>query len=384
MFLNKLKERNNNLIDTAIKMHQQGLIMPDTYVIDVDTLIKNAKLMLDQANKKNVKLLFMLKQLGRNPYIAKKLIELGYEGAVVVDFNEAKVMMDNNIPIGNVGNLVQTPNAMLEELIEYDVGVMTVFSMEKLEKINSSAKKLNRVQNVIIKVYDNNDTFYNGQEAGISIEDFDTFVKKAKQLKNINIVGITSFPTFLYNKETNNIEKQNNYYTVYKAKKILEENDIDVKHLNLPSVTCISNIMKNFEGDNIYGEPGHGLSGTTPAHAYNDLEEIPCVLYLSEVSHNFKDNAFVYGGGHYRRSHVENAIISNGKEILNDKVLAMDPESIDYYFKLQNNHNVGDTVIMSFRFQIFVTRSRVVLLEKESEDYKIVGVYDSLGRKYNE
>lgn len=384
MFLDKLQERNNNLIDAAIKMHQKGLIIPDSYVIDVDTLIENARFMLKEANKKNIKLLFMLKQLGRNPYIAKKLVELGYEGAVVVDFNEARIMMDNNIPIGNVGNLVQTPNAMIDKLVEYGVGVMTVFSMEKLEKINESAKRLNKVQNVIIKVYKDDDIFYSGQESGINLEEFDSFVKKAKDLENINIVGITSFPTFLYNKESNKIEKQENYYTVYKAKEILENNNIDVKHVNLPSVTCVTNIVENFDGKNIYGEPGHGLSGTTPAHAYNDLEEVPCVLYLSEVSHNFKENAFVYGGGYYRRSNVKNAIISDGNKKDNDDVLEMDPESIDYYFKLKNNHNIGDTVIMSFRFQIFVTRSRVVLLEKNNEDYKIVGVYDSLGRKINE
>ena len=152
MFLDKLQERNNNLIDAAIKMHQKGLIIPDSYVIDVDTLIENARFMLKEANKKNIKLLFMLKQLGRNPYIAKKLVELGYEGAVVVDFNEARIMMDNNIPIGNVGNLVQTPNAMIDKLVEYGVGVMTVFSMEKLEKINQSAEKLNKVQNIIINL----------------------------------------------------------------------------------------------------------------------------------------------------------------------------------------------------------------------------------------
>nr|WP_276939778.1 alanine racemase [Helcococcus sueciensis] len=384
MFLDKLQERNNNLIDAAIKMHQKGLIIPDSYVIDVDTLIENARFMLKEANKKNIKLLFMLKQLGRNPYIAKKLVELGYEGAVVVDFNEARIMMDNNIPIGNVGNLVQTPNAMIDKLVEYGVGVMTVFSMEKLEKINQSAEKLNKVQNIIIKVYKDDDVFYSGQESGINLEEFESFIKKAKQLKNINIVGITSFPTFLYNKKSNRIEKQNNYYTVYKAKKILENNGIEVKHVNLPSVTCISNINENFDGENIYGEPGHGLTGTTPAHAYNNLEEIPCVLYLSEVSHNFNDNAFVYGGGHYRRSHVKNAIVSDGNKILKDKVLDMDPESIDYYFKLKNNHNIGDSVVMSFRFQIFVTRSRVVLLEKNKEEFEIVGVYDSLGRKYDE
>ena len=384
MFLKKLEEKNKSFIDVAIKLHQEGEILPDSYVIDITTLLENAKKMLEVANKKNIKLLFMLKQLGRNPYIAQKLVELGYEGAVVVDFNEAKVMMKNDIPIGNVGNLVQTPKALIKELVDYGVGVFTVFSMEKLESINEASKSLNKIQNVIVKVYSDEDYFYSGQESGINIKELDVFVKQAKKLKNINIIGATSFPTFLFNYNTNSIEKQTNYYTVYKAKDILENNGIDVKHINLPSVTCIDNIINNFEGDNIYGEPGHGLSGSTPAHAYNDLEEKACVLYLSEVSHNFNNKAYVYGGGYYRRSHVENAIISNGKEIEYDKVLEMEADNIDYYFMLDNKHDIGDTVIMSFRFQIFVTRSRVVLLEKDGSEFKIVGIYDSLGGKYDE
>ena len=32
-------------------------------------------------------------------------------------------------------------------------------------------------------------------------------------------------------------------------------------------------------------EPGHGLTGTTPLHAVEDLPETPAVVYLSEVSH---------------------------------------------------------------------------------------------------
>lgn len=64
--------------------------MPDSYLIDMDVLIDNAKKILEAAKVRNIRLYFMLKQLGRNPYIAKKLVELGYEGAVVVDFKEAR------------------------------------------------------------------------------------------------------------------------------------------------------------------------------------------------------------------------------------------------------------------------------------------------------
>lgn len=223
MFLDKVKSRNKRLIDIAVKMHQKGEIMPDSYIIDIDTLLSNAKKMLEVAKQNNVRLLFMLKQLGRNPYIAKKLVDLGYEGAVVVDYNEAKIMMRNNIPIGNIGNLVQIPQKMIGEIIDYGVDVITVFSIEKLTLINEIAKTKNKVQKIIIKVYSDDDIFYSGQESGIYIDDLQQFLSETDKLSNIKIVGVTSFPAFLYEKKSKSIEKQNNYFTIMKAKIFLKK-----------------------------------------------------------------------------------------------------------------------------------------------------------------
>ena len=46
-------------------------------------------------------------------------------------------------------------------------------------------------------------------------------------------------------------------------------------------------------------EPGHGLTGTTPLHAVEDLPELPAVVYVSEVSHFHGGDAFCFGGGLY-------------------------------------------------------------------------------------
>ena len=63
------------------------------------------------------------------------------------------------------------------------------------------------------------------------------------------------------------------------------------------------------------GEPGHGLTGTTPLHAACAEEpEIPAIVYVSEVSHNFQGKAYCYGGGHYRRSHVKQALVGRSEE----------------------------------------------------------------------
>ena len=139
MFVEQTLKKNRALIDTAFRLHGSGQILPDSYVVDVDAFCSNGKKILEEAGKHNIKLYFMLKQLGRNPYLAEKLVQLGYEGAVTVDFKEAQTMMEHNIPIGNVGHLVQVPESMVEKIVAYGPEVVTVYSLDKVRSIQRAA-----------------------------------------------------------------------------------------------------------------------------------------------------------------------------------------------------------------------------------------------------
>ena len=380
MFVDSVIKNNMSLLKEVIELHKCGRILPDSYVIDVDTFVDNAKIMLEKARSLKLKMYFMLKQVGRNPYLAKKLIETGYESAVVVDFKEAQIMMENDIPLGNVGHLVQTPKHLLKKVIDYGAEVITVYTYEKMAEINEAAKESNKVQDILIRVYDDGDSIYSGQEAGITLTDLEGVVRNANELKNIKIVGVTSFPCFLYDDEINDFRPTHNLETVLKAKEILIKNNIDVKEINLPSTTCCRtlDLLKKYGGT--HGEPGHGLSASTPLHAKMDLKEKPCVVYVSEVSHNFKDHGYVYGGGIYRRGHMENCLV--GENLEHYHIKTPDIDSIDYHFVLDRKAKVSDIAIMAFRFQIFVTRSTVVLIEGlKTGTPHIVGVYDSEGHR---
>ena len=153
----------------------------------------------------------------------------------------------------------------------------------------------------------------------------------------------------------------------------------------MPSATCVNSIKKIHEEGGTHGEPGHGLTGSTPYHKFNDGDELPAMVYVSEVSHNLLDRAYCYGGGHYRRSHMENALV--GTDVDNSKMIKVIPptdESIDYHFELSENCNVSDTVILAFKTQILVTRSNVGLVKGiKFGKPEIVGIYDSQGRRIN-
>ena len=383
MFIEAVKERNFNLVKTALDFHQKGLISPDSYILDVDTIMDNAKNILEEANKNKIKLYAMTKQIGRIPYIAKKIIDLGYLGIVAVDFKEAEVMIDNNIKLGHIGHLVQTPFNMLENIMEKGVDIITVFSLEKVKEINKIAGKLNKIQNIMIKVIDENDTVYSGQYGGFYLNEVKRLARETLKLKNVKINGITSFPCFLYNNISNKIEITNNVKTIKKCEAILNDIGVKIEQLNMPSLTSLETIKFIKELGGTHGEPGHAISGTTPFNGINFKQEKPAIIYLSEISHNLNDKSYFYGGGYYRRSGIKNVLVGKYADKL--KQLEVNPtlsDNIDYYFEINGNSDRGDTVIGSFRTQIFVTRSDVVLIEGLKDNNPVISsVYDSLGRE---
>lgn len=384
MFLDITKEKNESLISAALELHQLGKILPDTYVIDVDAIVENARLIKNEADKYGIKLYYMTKQLGRNPYICKLIEGLGYEGAVVVDYKEARVLHDNGIKIGHIGHLVQVPDAMLRKVIEMKPQIITVYSVEKALKINEAAKKAGIVQDIMLKVYRDGDMLYPGQYSGFNLDELKEISDRISELSNVTIAGVTHFPCFLYDKKLKKIRETPNMNTILKAKKILEGLGIKVTQLNTPSSTCVDSMEKINKLGGTHGEPGHGLSGTTPYHKENvNAPEKPAIVYVSEVSHNFKGKAYIYGGGHYRRSYMEGVLLGTDVDNLRkEKVRMPEKDVIDYYFELDRKANVGESAIMSFRTQLFVTRSDVALLEGISKGKpKLIGIYDTLGRR---
>ncbi|MBL0701522.1 MAG: alanine racemase [Spiroplasma sp.] len=374
MFLNKTIINNKQLIDVAQKMHQAGEMLPDSYIIDMDTLLENATKILNKSKKLNLKPYFMLKQLGRNPYIAKKFIELGYNGVVVVDFKEAVLMIDNNIPIGNVGHLVQIPKHLIAKVVNHKPEVFTVFSYDIIDSINKAANDINYTQELILKIYNQDDEIYNMQEGGFKLDELSKVVKHIKNLENVKLVGVTSFPCILTLKEDVYVTK--NVETLKLAKIKLEKLGVSVTHVNMPSSTNLKSlgILKQVGATHV--EPGHAFTGTTPISAILETGEKQAMLYVSEISHTLNGNSYCYGGGYYRRSYVENALIGRKQT----KVLAPCNESIDYHFGIEGEFNVGETVIMNFRTQLFVTRSTVYLIENLEKAPKIIGVYQTNGK----
>ncbi|WP_284139110.1 MULTISPECIES: YhfX family PLP-dependent enzyme [unclassified Virgibacillus] len=370
MFLDVTKRRNPDLIKTGVTLHQTGEIPPNTYIIDVDILKENVKLLSKAADKHEMTLYFMSKQLGRLPEIARIIENNGIAKAVAVDFDEGKLLAENGIKIGNIGHLVQPGKHQWKEVLSWNPEVVTIFSYERAQQLSVTARQMGKVQDILLKVVDSEDKIYHGQEGGIPLHSLEQTIDNILQLTGVRIVGVTTFPNLQLNSLNLEMIPTENLSTLLRAKKILEKKGIEVTQVNGPSGTSCETIPFLSHKGVTHGEPGHGLTGTTPLHAYKDLPEKPAIVYVSEVSHTYDDKYQVIAGGFYGRSNMKGCFVGHDKETIMNRYTAayeLSPESIDYYGMIAKPNDfqieIGDTAIFAFRTQLFVTRAHIALVE---------------------
>ena len=385
MFLSRLKENNPALLEYAFEAAKKGEILPDTYILDLDTIIQNAKIMKEEADKYNLDLYFMLKQIGRNPVVARALQDLGFAGAVCVDYKEALCMIENGVKVANVGHLEQIPTAALKKIISSKPTGVTVYSLDKIQEINNVAKELGIVQGLLIRLTDADSQLYSGQIAGFHTDCIKNLIAEVNRLNHVEIKGLTVFPALLYDDETKTILPTENINVINRGIEICNKHGLTDLNINLPSATCTASIKLIHDLGGTSGEPGHGLTGTTPLHKVTDQPEKIGYCYVSEISHNYEDKAYCYGGGLYRRGHMENVLVGTSlQDAKLSKVKAPDLDSIDYHFEIDENYPVGLTCVMCFRTQIFTTRSHVAVVKGlQTGKPECVGLYDAVGKEIN-
>ncbi|MCD1127430.1 YhfX family PLP-dependent enzyme [Jinshanibacter sp. LJY008] len=384
MFVDALKKQNPQLIEAAVALWRQGTILPDTYVIDVDQVLDNGRKLLKTAHDYGIELYLMTKQIGRNPTLAQRLIELGYRGVVAVDFREAEVLSEHQIPLCHVGHLVQTPDALVEKTLRLRPEVMTVFSLEKARQISKVAQSIGVIQPVMIKVIADSDQLYPGQEAGFILDDLENIVQQIQMMPGIKLTGLTHFPCLLWNDQQQKTLPTPNLQTLLATYNRLTDMGVGIKQLNAPSATSCSTLPLLAEYGVTHTEPGHALTGTIPANQHGTEPERIAMVYITEVSHQFSGLSYCFGGGYYRRGHASKGLVFSSSVSSSNvqiaPVLPLDDSSIDYHIPLKGHYPVGSGVVMCFRTQIFVTRSDVALVSGIQTGRPVLdGIYTSQG-----
>lgn len=378
--------RNEGLIRAAMKLHQEGSIPSNTYVIDLDSLKQNVRSLSQAALSDDLSLYYMTKQIGRSGYIGRIIEHEGIPKAVAVDIDEAHLLKEGECNIGNIGHLVQPSKSQWKYVLsKLKPEVVTLFSIERAEQLSKAAVSLGINQDVILRVIRSTDFLFPGQSGGFLLSDLQDNLERLKKLKGIRIIGITSFPVLELNQDKNNYRFTPNMETLKLARIIIENCGINVTHINAPGATSCYTIPLLKEQGVTHGEPGHAITGTTPLHAYDSsLEEIPSIVYVSEVSHMDDEYGYTISGGFYARSNMKSALFGTTMDqIVSQKteVTSVSPSNIDYYGKLKKSDTlkVGDTVVYAFRTQIFATRAHVAFIQNVDSRTPLITYFQRRG-----
>lgn len=388
MFLDQIRKYNPDLLSVALEFHQSKIIPPSCFVIDLDTVAENTKALVQASNENNLSLYFITKQVGFNPIFAKEVCKNGISKAVAVDWNEALSLLRNNIPLGHIGHLVQIPNCFLEKMLHATPEVVTVFSIEKARQLSQVAKKEDLQVSILLRVVDKDDFIYSGQTGGIALPELERSLETLNTLPNLKIAGVTAFPCTIFEPLKNKFVPTKNLHTLNKAAEIIIKHYANEQlQINAPGNSCCDTfpIIRRYGAT--HAEPGNALTGTTPLHAKCSQPEKPALIHVTEISHEFKNMYYCFGGGLYRRSTVTRALVGKEPTTLKEaKVLSPEKTSIDYYVGLKMNAkekaNIGDTVLWSSRAQLFVTRSSVAVVRGIRRGKpELVGIYNPFGLK---
>lgn len=391
MFLSQIGKNNPDLISVALEFHRSGKIPPSCFVIDLDMVAKNTQILAQSAYEHKLSLYFITKQVGFNPVFAKAVNKHGILKAVAVDWNEAFSLIKNNIPLGHIGHLVQIPNKYLSPLLRAKPEVITVFSVEKAHQLAQIAQNENLELNLLIRVVDDQDFLYSGQTGGIAYKDLEKSLDTINTFPNIKIAGVTAFPCTIFDISKNKFVPTQNLYTLNKAAETIAKHYRNEQlQINAPGNSCSATFPLIREYGATHAEPGNALTGTTPLHALCSQPEKPALIHVTEISHEFENTYYCYGGGLYRRSVVTKALVGNDpKKLTEVKVISPEKTSIDYYVGLKTDgreqFNIGDSVLWSSRAQLFVTRSSVAVVRGIQENNpELVGIYNPFGQRIDQ
>ncbi|MEY0732707.1 YhfX family PLP-dependent enzyme [Escherichia coli] len=351
MFVEALKRQNPALISAALSLWQQGKIAPDSWVIDVDQILENGKRLIETARLYGIELYLMTKQFGRNPWLAEKLLALGYSGIVAVDYKEARVMRRAGLPVAHQGHLVQIPCHQVADAVEQGTDVITVFTLDKAREVSAAAVKAGRIQSVLLKVYSDDDFLYPGQESGFALKVLPEIVAEIQNLPGLHLAGLTHFPCLLWDEAVGKVLPTPNLHTLIQARDQLAKSGIALEQLNAPSATSCTSLPLLAQYGVTHAEPGHALTGTIPANQQGDQPERIAMLWLSEISHHFRGDSYCYGGGYYRRGHAQHALVftPENQKITETNLKTVDDSSIDYTLPLAEGVGavVGDADVIN-------------------------------------
>jgi predicted amino acid racemase len=372
MFLDVLRRRNPKFLEASMALHRHGKIPANAYVLDLDAVEANARVLKTEADRLGLKIFAMTKQVGRSSSFCSAVQRGGIDRSVAVDMACARATHRAGLRVGHLGHLQQVARHEAKAAAAtFRPDYWTVFNDEKASETAAGAQAAGYVQNLLARIKAEGDTFYRGHEGGFGAADVAAVADAFDALEGGRFAGITTFPALLFDHKSRKVLPTHNLATLTKAAEALAKAGRTGVEVNAPGTTSCVLLQGLADAGATQCEPGNGLHGTTALHVVEDLPELPAVCYLTEVSHLSGGKAYCFGGGFYIDpifpDYDVKAIVSDEPTVAASSLRSVEvppPSAIDYYAMIDATGpkapKPGDTAVFGFRGQAFVTRAYVV------------------------
>lgn len=384
MFLDSLLTRNPELVDAAADLHRRGAIPPDTYVMDLDAIESNATLLAAEADRLGLTLWFVVKQLGRNPELIRAIARHIPKYAAI-DAPEARTLHAAGARAGNLGHLVQIPRRALPEMLAWRPETVTVFDVDNARAVSDAARARGFVQDVLVRLEGAEGAVYPGQEGGVPLGGIDDFAAAVEQLPGVRIAGVTAFPCVLCDPATGTPRPTANFELALKARESLTSRGYEGLKLSAPSATSMASLPSSPSSARPTASPATRSPAPPPARP----RRRPAREARVRLRHRGRPYPRRRPARRVRRRLLPPRAHRFGTAAPLGRRLAVQDapaENIDYYRLLDapapgQAVAAGDTALLAFRTQIFVTRSTVaVVAGLSSGSPRLMGLYDAQGR----
>jgi len=171
LFLTALRTRNPAFVEAVVSLHQAGELPAPAYVIDLEAVEENARLIAAEAARLGLEVFAMTKQMGRSPEFIAAVRRGGIDAGVAVDMDCARAVTAAGMRLGHVGHLVQVARRDAAEAAAMEPANWTVFEHAKAVEAAAAARALGREQGLLARIAGPGDTFYSGHEGGLPAED---------------------------------------------------------------------------------------------------------------------------------------------------------------------------------------------------------------------
>lgn len=399
MLAQRIIETNPKLIDAAVELHQLGALPANSFLFDLDVIGENARMQATEAKRLGLTTYLMTKQIARNPLVTRVALANGIDKTVAVDVQCARMLARYDIPIGHMGQISQIPRHQIDWAVAQHPDVITLYSLQAAEWVSAAAARIGRLQHVLVRVWDEGDVFFDGQEGGFRADEFVEAVRAIDALPNLVVVGATSFPAMEYSFDIERMPPQPlpNLATVRTAlERARADLGLELPELNAPGNTSVETMRTLREGGATQVEPGHGLCGTTiPQMMLGSAHERPAYVYVSEISHHFRDYAYAFGGGIWAllgplfRHWDWTAFVGADPETARNNPVdyAHVEQVMDYVLPLKpaDRCRIGDTVVFPVYAQAQMSRAYTVAVSGVQAGNPIVeGIFDNAATMLDE